>query len=218
MVTGRIHSIFVVLLVAGIALHAETVDRIAVSVGNTGITESEVEQEARFALFPDGRPQPSKLSDDSMLAARQRLIEHSLLREESEAEETEAGELTEEANRLLQEARTLYSSEAEYQDALEAAGYTQTQARHQLVEIVRILRLVNRRLRPNAWVNRMDIENYYSATFVPEHERSESEPPPALEDVESIIREILIQKEVDRLLNEWIKEIQASRHVVIHSQ
>jgi len=188
-----------------------------VSIGNTGITESEIEQEVRFAEFLDGRPQSPEPDGEQLAAARNRLVEQTLLKEEAEADEADAAGLDREADRLLGEVRGLYRDEVSYRTALASTGYTQTQAHQRLVENVRIVRLINRRLRPNAWVNRRDIENYYHETFVPEHERKERTPPPKLEEVESLIREILIQQEVDRLLDQWIEDIQNTQRVKVHS-
>ena len=211
-------SALVLLAVAPGDLRAETLDRIVVSIGNTGITGSEVEQEIRFSLFLDGRPQPSNLTEAEWLAARDRLIERTLLKEEAAAEGSDASGVNQEANRLLNEVRNLYPDESQYLAGLQAARCTQAEAHQRLVESVRIVRLINRRLLPNAWVNQREIETYYRQTFVPEHERKENTPAPPLEEVESVIREILIQQEVDRLLDEWIKEIQATRRVKMHSQ
>lgn len=215
----RMISLSLVLLtVAPVHFWAVTADRIVVSIGNTGITESEIDQEVRFAQFLDGRPQSSEPSEAQRVAARDRLIEQTLLMEEAEADATDASTLEQEANRLLNEVRSLYPDEVSYRTALESTGYTQPQAHQQLVENVRIVRLIDRRLRPNAWVNQHQIEAYYRETFVPEHQREEKTPPPKLEEVGSLIREILVQQEVDRLLDEWIKEIQSARRVKLHSQ
>lgn len=207
----------VLLIVAPVHFWAVTADRIVVSIGNKGITESEVDQEVRFAQFLDGRPQSSEPSEAQRTTARDRLIEQTLLMEEAEADATDASALDQEANRLLNEVRSLYPDEASYRTAFESTGYTQAQAHERLVKNVQIVRLINRRLRPNAWVNQRDIEVYYRETFVPEHQREENTPPPKVEEVESLIREILIQQEVDRLLDEWIKEIQSARRVKLHS-
>ena len=215
----RMISLSLVLLtLVPVQFRAETTDRIVVSIGNTGITESEVDQEVRFAQFLDGRPQSSEPSEAQRATARDRLIEQTLLMEEAEADATDASALDQEANRLFNEVRSLYPDEASYRTALESTGYTQDQHHERLVKNVQIVRLINRRLRPNAWVNQRDIEVYYRETFVPEHQREENTPPPKLEEVESLIREILVQQEVDRLLDEWIKEIQSARRVKLHSQ
>ncbi len=195
-----------------------TIDQILISIGNNGITQSEVEQEARFARFLDGQPQTGTLSAEQIGAARDRLVEQALLEIEAEAEGADAAGLHEAAVRLVEEVRKLYPDEAAFRVALAATGYSEDQMFQRLTRNVRIVRLIDRRLRPNAWVERPELEAYYEKTFVPEHQKREQTPPPKLEEVESLIREILTQQEVDQLLDQWLTEIQATRRVKIHSR
>lgn len=199
------------------SLGASTVDRIVVSVGNIGITRSEVDQEVRFAQFLDGQPQTSTPSEAQWMAARDRLVEQTLLTEEAEADQADPTGLSEEATRLVDEVRHLYPDEAAYGAALASTGYTQDQAFQRLIRNVRIVRLINRRLRPNAWVDQREIETYYKETFLREYGQREQTPPPKLEDVETVIRETLTQQKVDQLLDQWLKEIQNTRRVKVHS-
>jgi hypothetical protein len=196
---------------------ASTVDRVVVSVGNIAITISDVDQEVRFAQFLDGQPQTAEPSEAQWNAARDRLVEQTLLAEEAEADKANLTGLTEEATRLVDEVRKLYPDEAAYGAALAFTGYTKDQAFQRLTRNVRIVRLINRRLRPNAWVDRRDIEAYYEDTFLREYGQREQTPPPKLEDVETVIRETLTQQKVDQLLDQWLKEIQSTRRVKVHS-
>jgi hypothetical protein len=206
-----------VLLLAPAALGgAATVDRIVVSVGNAGITESDVEQEVRFAHFLDGQPQSDSASEPERLEARHRLIEQTLLAEEAESDPVDPAALAKEAARLVEEVRRLYPTEAAYRAALASTGYTEEQAFQRLTRNVRIVRLINRRLRPNAVADRREVETYYHETFLPEFAAHEKAEPPRLEEVETVIRELLTQQKVDQLLDQWLKEIQNTRRVKIH--
>ena len=194
-----------------------TVDRIVVSVGNVGVTISEVDQEVRFAQFLDGQPQTLAPSEAQRNAARDRLVEQLLLAEEAEADKADPSGLNEEATRLVDEVRKLYPDEAAYGAALASTGYTQDQVFQRLIRNVRIVRLINRRLRPNAWVDQRDVETYYKEAFLREYAQREQTPPPKLEDVEMVIRETLTQQKVDQLLDQWLKDIQSTRQVKVHS-
>jgi peptidyl-prolyl cis-trans isomerase SurA len=196
-------------------LHAETVDRIAVSVGNIGITQSEIEQQLRFEKFMDGQPQSAEPGPAQLEAARDRLVRQTLLALEAETEDTDSSGLAAEAGRLLDEVRKLYPDEESYQTALSATGCTQDQAVQRLMNHVRILRLIDQKLRPNAWVEPAEIETYYQKTIVPKYSESHETPPP-LEELEQQIRELLLQQEVDQLLDDWLKEIESSRRVKFH--
>jgi hypothetical protein len=210
--------ILAALLIMPRILGASTVDRIVASVGNQGMTKSEVDQEVRFAQFLDGQPQTSEPSEAQWVAARDRLVEQMLLAQEAEADKVDEAGLPEEATRLVDEVRQLYPDEAAYRAALAATGFTQDQAEQRLTRNVKILRLINRRLRPNAWVERREIEAYYKETFLPEFAKQEKASPPTIDDVETVIRETLTQKKVDELLDQWLKEVQMTRRVKLHSQ
>ena len=207
----------VVLTLSLEGLGAETVDRIVVSIGNTGITQSEVEQEVRFAQFLDGQPQSKTPDTEQLAAARDRLVEQALLALEAESEGGDDSKLAEEATRLAEEVSKLYPDEVAFRRALAATEYTEDQSHQRLTKNIRVIRFIDKRLRPNAWVERAEIEAYYKKTFVPVHWDREQTPPPKLEEVESLIREILTQQEVDRLLDQWLKEIQATRRVKVHT-
>jgi hypothetical protein len=195
---------------------ATTVDQIVVSVGNVGITRNEVDQEVRFAHFLDGQPREGKPSEAQWLAARDRLVEQTLLAEEAEADPMDPASLEQEATRLLEEVKKLYPSEAVYREALATTGYNEDQVFQRLRRNVQILRLINRRLRPNAGADRREIEAYYNETFLPEFARRGEATPPRLEEVETVIRETLTQQKVDQLLDQWLKQIQGARRVKIH--
>ena len=196
-------------------LCAETVDRIAVSIGNIGITQSEIEQEHRFERFMNAQPQSVEPGAAELAAARDRLLKQTLLTLEAEAEGTDSSGLAQEAGRMLDQIRKLYPSEMIYRSALAELGLSEDRIVHKLMAQVRILRVIDQRLRPNAWVEPSEIKAYYDKTFVPEHKQGHGTPPP-LEEVESQIREILLQHEVDQLLEEWLKEIESSRRVKLH--
>jgi hypothetical protein len=194
---------------------AQTVDRIAVSVGNIGITESEIRQELLFEQFMDGQPHSARPDGAQLDAARARLVRQTLLIQEIEAEGLDSTGVAEEAGRLLDEIRKLYPDEESYQSALSTTGLTQDQAVERLMNHVRILRLIEQKFRPNAWVEPSEIEAYYQKTIVPEYARDGGTPPP-LGELEKRIRELLLQQEVDQLLDEWLKEIESVRRVKVH--
>jgi hypothetical protein len=196
-------------------LCSQTVDRIAVSIGNIAITQSEIEQELRFEQFMDGQSQSQEPDAAQLAAARDRLLKQTLLSLEAEAEGTESSALAEEASRLLDQVRKLYPDVARYQAALAGTSLTQDQAVQRLMTHVRSLRLINLKLRPNAWVERPEIEAFYEKKFVPEY--GQRGVPPPIEEVENEIREILLEQKVDQLLDEWLKEIEGSRRVKFHA-
>jgi hypothetical protein len=75
-----------------------------------------------------------------------------------------------------------------------------------LAEEEAILRLIDQRLRPQATAEPAEIEAYYRDTLVPRLQKENQSAPP-LPEVESRIREILVQQKIDNLLDEWLKRL-----------
>jgi hypothetical protein len=193
----------------------ETLDRVVASIGNVAVTESDVEAEYRFALFQEGRPPDGVPDSHDFEQSLQRLIDQRLLSLEAQSMSLEAEGLVEQANTILGDIRTKFGSEEAFRDARRALGMTDQTILERLTEQARILRLIDQRLRPAAWVEPAEIEAYYRTVFLPEHARRRSEPPPRLEEVETEIREILVQRKMDQLLSEWLEELRANYRVEV---
>ena len=204
-------------LLSPAARAAETLDRVVGSVGNIAITESEVEMEHRFENFLECKSQGSQPGLQDLQQARDRLIKQTLLVLEAEAEGVDKSDSAARATQMLEQVRRTYPDAAAYQAAMESTGFTEAQILERLQRHVRSLRLIDQRLRPNAWVDRPEIETYYTETFVPEFLRRNEGPAPSLGEVEDQIHEILVQQKVDQLLAEWLKEIEMNRQVKVHS-
>jgi len=206
------------MMVCGIASAAAgTLDRVVASVGNAAITQSEVKAEHRLELFLKG-PSAAGVPDTAALErVRDRLIEQKLLAQEAEAEGVNLSDLIEAAKQALGEVHRLYSSEEAYRNALRVLGATEEQVLSRLQAQLLTLRLIDQRLRPAAWVERPEIEAYYTGTFVPEFRRQNTGPVPPADEVEPQIREILVQKKIDQLLADWLAELKAGRRVSIHA-
>jgi hypothetical protein len=196
---------------------ADTVDRVVASIGSTTITQSDAEVEYRFEMFLEGHPQSPPPDSKELDQARDRLIQQTLLTLEAEGEGLKVENSRTEAMRWLDQVRKDYPDSQSYQSALAATTMTEEEALARLENHVRTLRLIDQRLRPNAWVDQKEIGHYYEDKFSPDYTRRTGVSAPALDKVEDEIREILVQQKVDQLLAEWLKEIRESRHVEFHS-
>jgi hypothetical protein len=196
---------------------AETVDRVVASIGNAALTASDVEQAHRFELFLNGQPPSAPAAPATLERVRDRLIDQRLLGEEAEAEKVERTDLPRQAAATLAEVRRKYPSEQAFQAALRTLEMDEREVLQRLEDQALVLRIIDQRLRPAAWVERAEIEAYYQKTFGREHMTQAAGPAPALEDVENQIREILAQEKIDQLLPTWLEELKTSRRVRLHS-
>jgi len=196
---------------------AETLDRVVASLGNTAVTASEVEQEYRFELFLDSQLPAAAPDAATLERVRDRLVNQTLLAQEAEAESLDRTDLPRRAAEALAEVRKKYASEEAFQSALHTLGRDEAQVLQRLERHESALRIIDERLRPTAWVEPSEIEAYYQKTFVPAYLQRKTGRQPALEEVESQIREILVQQKIDQLLAAWLEELRASQRVRLHS-
>ena len=117
----------------------------------------------------------------------------------------------------MKEVRGKFSNAQAYREALQALGMTEQQVVKRLELYQRTLQMINNRLRPSALPDPEEVEAYYKETFVPEYAKGHSGPPPPLDNVRVQIREILIQKKMNELLNQWLDRLKSSHRVTIHA-
>jgi len=196
---------------------AEVLDRVVASIGEVAITQSDVEREYRLERFLDGQ-WPAPAPDSKTLEqVRERLTDQKLLLEEETPDPARDAALEKTAAEELGAVRKRFSSEADYQSALQALHMDEKQILATLVEQQRILRLVDQRLRPAAGPSPAEIESYYHDVFAPEYNQTHGATVPPLTEVQGQIQEILVQKRINELLASWLEELTPSRRRRFHS-
>jgi len=127
-------------------LQAGIIDRVAVVVGKTVITESEVMQELRLTAFMNQKPLDP--SPEQRRAASERLVDQALLRDEMEIGEYQPPSEAE-ADALLRRFRQdKFPSPVSFRSALEKYGLTEEQLRRHLLWQLTTLRFTEARFRP----------------------------------------------------------------------
>ncbi len=124
---------------------ASVVDRIALVVGKTVFTQSEVDDEARLSEIESGKP--LDLSAVQRKAAAERLVDQQLLRDEMTASGFQAPQV--DGNALLRGFRQEhFSSPALYSAALTHYGVTEDALKQHLAWQVTLLRFTDQRFKP----------------------------------------------------------------------
>jgi SurA N-terminal domain len=122
---------------------AGVVDRVAVTVGNQVITESEVVREARLGELMNGRP--PDVGTEARRAAANRLVDQQLLRNEMEIVNYEKPKPQEVDAMLQQFRREHYPTPAAYQAALQRYGVTENELKQYLEWQLRVMRFTDQR-------------------------------------------------------------------------
>ncbi|MGH9374882.1 MAG: hypothetical protein ACRD1J_01795 [Terriglobia bacterium] len=196
----------------------ETIDCVVAAIGRVAITRSDVVHEYRMEQFlATGRPQVGLPSVSGLQQARTRLIDQRLLAEEIGSYPANDALLRAAALKQIAGLRARFKGAGEFHSALRSLGVTENQLAARLERDQRILLMISSRMRPAAVVSQSEIQDYYERTFLPKVSRLGQGAPPPLTAVEGQIREILVQENINRQLNQWVKELGARRRVRILS-
>jgi hypothetical protein len=198
-------------------VQAETVDRVVASVGHQAITASDVAKEYRLELFLEGKPpsdaEPGLVALDQV---RGRVIDRVLLEEEVQANGIQIAVGDESVVQRLHALRDKFPAAQAFEEGLTAVGISEDDLRLRFARQAEVLLLIDRRLRPEATVETPEIETYYRNILIPDLARQGQKQPPALDDVEDRIREILVQKKINALLEAWLERLRAARDVKLY--
>jgi len=200
------------LLLALLALpaRAEIVDRLVAVAGNRVITWSDVLWEARYQAFLLGQepPGPDALADkETRDPILERLMDQRLLEQDRNAlplspEETQT-------QRRFDELRQRFSSAEAYREALARYRLSEAELLERLERETNLMAFVERRLRPQVRLDSAETERYYRETFAPElRQQGQTEIPPLAEAREQI-EEVLAERQMNRRLEQWLRDLRA---------
>jgi hypothetical protein len=205
---------------AGCNGYAETqsLDSVVASIGNVAITATDVRKEYRFERFLEAQWPPAPPDANALNAARQRLTYQKLLTAEESPGTAEMAASEQAAASTLTALHKTYAHPEDYQRALQDLGMTEAEVLARIAQEELVLRLIDQRLRPAASPSDEDVAGYYRSTFAPEFQKANggTEIPP-LPAVESQIREVLVQKRINELLDQWIEELTPTAGLRFHS-
>jgi hypothetical protein len=193
---------WILFLAFSILLSAEIIDRIVITVGNQVITQSQIDDEIRVTAFLN-RDQVD-LSPAARKQAAARLVEQALIKREMDLSHYPLPEPGD-AGESLQSLKAMYSSESDFQNALQASGVTVDELTRRLWWQLTLLRFIDYRFRPGIQVPAADVQAYYRQQ-VSEWEQKGTNPIPTFQESRDQIEEILTQQRIDQALEQWIKD------------
>ena len=201
---GRASILFLVFLVFLVSplLFAEILDRIAITVANQVITESQIDDEIRVTAFLNREKLDLTAAAKKKVAAR--LVQQTLIRREMDLSRYPLPELAD-AGESLGTIKATYPSETDFQNALEIYGITADDLTRRLWWQLTLLRFIDYRFRPGIQISPADVQAYYRQQ-VSEWRQKGTNPIPTLEESRDQIEEILTQQRIDQALDQWIQD------------
>ncbi len=201
---GRGSVVFLVSLVFLVSpgLFPDIIDRIAITVGNQVITETQIEEEIRVTAFLN-RDQVD-LSAGARKQAAGRLIEQALIRREMDLSRYPLPEMSD-ASESLKGIQTQYPSPAAFQNALQDYGISVDELTRRLWWQLTLLRFIDYRFRPGIQIPPADVQAYYRQQVLLWQQQG-IKPIPTLQASRDRIEEILTQKRIDQALDQWLQD------------
>jgi hypothetical protein len=200
-------ALCVYLLGAPVAGHAVIVDRVAVTVGDKIITESEVDQRIRLTAFQN--KEKADLSPASRRKAAQQLIDQKLIEREMDVGRYPRLEAVGRKALLTEYAKTEYQSDPiALTKALTAYNLTPQDLEDDLGRQSDLLTFLNLRFRPAVQVTDQDIRKYYEDNVLKNATQKtvQQAQAGALNEMRAAIELKLTSERGDRELDLWLQD------------
>ena len=179
------------LLLAAICLPAETLDRIAVTVGRHVISEHDIVQDMRISAFIDGKA--VDFNKDQKRKSAERLVDQYLVLEDA-AETRVPPPPAADVAALLTPVKARYVSDQEYRAALAKAQITEAELLAQLLAGLRMLRYTDLRFRPEVQLSEETLRAYYNKLNSPQTFEA------SVGDIEKLLTDQQTMQALDRWL------------------
>jgi len=193
-----------------LALRGEVLDRIAVVVGQTVITESQLDEELRVTAFSNH--EPVVRDRDARRAAANRLIEQELVRREILVTRYPPPSSAEVA-RLYAETQSDYGGTKAMEDALARYQLTEPVLKEHLLLQLTILKFIDVRFRPDVEISEQDIRDYYKQELEAWRKVHQGTPP-TLDESRASIEKSLTDQRSEYALSSWIEEMRRDANIL----
>jgi hypothetical protein len=192
------------------SVNAEILDRIAVSVGSSVITESEIVQQIRLIAIQNA--QPPDLTKANMRQVAGKMVEQILIRREIQANKYMSVEAPN-PEPMLDAIRKRYPTPEAYQKALAEYQITEEDLKKQLEWQMTLLLFIDVRFRPGIQVPEADAREYYEKQYVPDWKKTHSGTPPAFEDSRTEVENLVTADLADHALDRWLGQTRTQTQV-----
>ena len=199
--------------------NAVVLDRVVAVVNNQAILESDVDDEMRLTVLDPNRGGLAVLTPKLALEQliSRALIQQQIRQEDQEAAEPSQAEVDARLGEIRKElpacVRVDCASDQGWKAFLTAHGLTQERVEAYLRYRLQILRFIEQRFRQGIRIAPAEIQTYYKETLLPQYAAGEAIP--TLDKVSQRIEEILLERQVNVLFDDWLKNLRKQGDVEV---
>ena len=189
------------------ALTGEVIDGIVATVNRQPVFQSDWEEAIAFEALMQQKS-VAQMAKADRLKALQRLIDRQLL-EAQMGNETFLQPSDDDLDKDIAKLRAQLpkgTDDQSWQKFLAGYGLTQETLKARLRAEVRVMNFVEVRLRPNVHVQPEEVESYYRNQLLPDLQTTGGTAV-TLNEVEPRIHELLVQRRMDELLDQWLHNL-----------
>jgi hypothetical protein len=210
------HPALLVFPVLVLFLHAEIIDRIAVSVGNQVITTSDIERQIRVSAFLSGAK--PDLSPAAKRKAAEAIVDQTLVRRELETSRYPEPAPAELDAAFDEFKKKYYPSDDAYRRALAEYGITEAEVKEELHRQRTWMSFVGVRFHPAIQVSDRDIREYFDNTVAPAARAANPGAEVTLDDYRDRIVTKLTGDLEDRQMEQWLSEARRRTEIVYREE
>ena len=200
-------GVFVMLSVVSRCIAGEIIDGVVATVDRKPVLRSDWNEAVRFEAFMRQK-QLADVSQAERMAALQRLIDRQLLDAQMNDERAlrlSDKDLTADIAKL-REKFGVSDDDEKWQALMQSYALTEAMLAQHLKEEVRVMNFIDVQLRPNVHIQDSEVAAYYQSQLVPDLQQNGASVVP-LGDVEAKIRELLVQRHMDQMLDAWLHNL-----------
>jgi hypothetical protein len=197
-------------------LRAETIDRIAVAVGNRVITTSDLERQIRVAAFLSGTE--ADFSGKGKRAIADRLVEQRLIQNEIETTHYVDPDTSAIEPALSEFIAKYFKDDGTYRVAVAKAGISDRDVREELMKERTVNAFIDVRFHPAVQVTEEQIQEYFDKTVAPAARASAPGEPVTIEQFRDQIERTLTGQQVDAEVERWMREARRRTAIVYHDE
>jgi hypothetical protein len=197
-------------------ISAEIIDRIAVSVGSSVITTSDLDREIRVTAFLNGvKPDFSAASKRTTV---DRMVEQKLVERELENGRYPTPQPADVLPALEDFKKRFYPGQGDYERALAAYAITDQDVKNMLLWQRTLLEFIEVRFRPSVQISGQQIQDYFDKVVAPAARAGHPSQPVALEDYRAQIEQTLIGQREDEEMDTWLREARRRTEIITHPE
>ena len=193
-------------------------DRVVAIVNGELILDSDVDQERRLAaLLPYGEGAGPYSRDKAIerLINRDLILQQSRLQPENEITDATAAQDLDALRKSIPTCKEFHcETQPGWASYLATQGFTEASLLGIWKERMEVLAFIEERFRMGITIRPAQIQSYYETTMLPLYAQQHVAPP-SLESISHRIQEVLLQRQVSSLLDDWLKSLRAQGSVVV---